>query len=547
MLKMVFVTARDRARLAEISAVLIRYGLQDVVRLLGLSPLLTAGKGTPQTDDSPLSLPERLRAALEALGPTFVKFGQILATRSDLLDAGWTSELDKLHSQASTLPWQTLAGQVHADLGGDPQQIFAQFDTQPLAAASMAQIYRARLHSGEAVIVKVLRPGLAKTIQADVRLLRYLAETVEQQSPALARYRPVQMVQTLATALNNELDLTHEGNNCEQVAQRFSDRPEVKIPKIYWQWSGKRLLVQEFLPGIAPENPQQLAEAGFNGPLLAQRGAQAFMRMVLEHRLYHADPHPGNVMALDGDRVGFIDFGMVGQLSATRRNQLLRVLQAIAERQSEGIVNTLLAWSDSNNPDVQDLELAAQNYLDKQGFGTLTLGKALTDLLAMSREHQLALPPDLALLFKALITADGVLHRLDPDFDIISTLKPILQQLTLQRYAPEALRQRMFALGADALDASDELPQNLRLLLRRLTRGQLNADINVSNLSQLSKALERAAVTLAIAIVTAAFALGLAPYLMHVSPRLWGVPLFPLLGSLACIGGIVLLVLRLRR
>ncbi|MHC5174780.1 ABC1 kinase family protein [Serratia rhizosphaerae] len=547
MLKMVFVTARDRARLAEISAVLIRYGLQDVVRLLGLSPLLTAGKGTPQTDDSPLSLPERLRAALEALGPTFVKFGQILATRSDLLDAGWTSELDKLHSQASTLPWQTLAGQVHADLGGDPQQIFAQFDTQPLAAASMAQIYRARLHSGEAVIVKVLRPGLAKTIQADVRLLRYLAETVEQQSPALARYRPVQMVQTLATALNNELDLTHEGNNCEQVALRFSDRPEVKIPKIYWQWSGKRLLVQEFLPGIAPENPQQLAEAGFNGPLLAQRGAQAFMRMVLEHRLYHADPHPGNVMALDGDRVGFIDFGMVGQLSATRRNQLLRVLQAIAERQSEGIVNTLLAWSDSNNPDVQDLELAAQNYLDKQGFGTLTLGKALTDLLAMSREHQLALPPDLALLFKALITADGVLHRLDPDFDIISTLKPMLQQLTLQRYAPEALRQRMFALGADALDASDELPQNLRLLLRRLTRGQLNADINVSNLSQLSKALERAAVTLAIAIVTAAFALGLAPYLMHVSPRLWGVPLFPLLGGLACIGGIVLLVLRLRR
>ena len=547
MLKMVFVTARDRARLAEISAVLIRYGLQDVVRLLGLSPLLTAGKGPPQTDDSPLSLPERLRAALEALGPTFVKFGQILATRSDLLDAGWTSELDKLHSQASTLPWQTLAGQVHADLGGDPQQIFAQFDTQPLAAASMAQIYRARLHSGEAVIVKVLRPGLAKTIQADVRLLRYLAETVEQQSPALARYRPVQMVQTLATALNNELDLTHEGNNCEQVAQRFSDRPEVKIPKIYWQWSGKRLLVQEFLPGIAPENPQQLAEAGFNGPLLAQRGAQAFMRMVLEHRLYHADPHPGNVMALDGDRVGFIDFGMVGQLSATRRNQLLRVLQAIAERQSEGIVNTLLAWSDSNNPDVQDLELAAQNYLDKQGFGTLTLGKALTDLLAMSREHQLALPPDLALLFKALITADGVLHRLDPDFDIISTLKPMLQQLTLQRYAPEALRQRMFALGADALDASDELPQNLRLLLRRLTRGQLNADINVSNLSQLSKALERAAVTLAIAIVTAAFALGLAPYLMHVSPRLWGVPLFPLLGGLACIGGIVLLVLRLRR
>lgn len=146
----------------------------------------------------------------------------------------------------------------------------------------MAQIYRARLHSGEAVIVKVLRPGLEKTIQADVRLLRYLAETVEQQSPALARYRPVQMVQALATALNHELDLTHEGHNCEQVARRFSEQPEVKIPQIYWQWSSKRLLVQEFLPGIAPENPQQLAEAGLDGPLLAQRGAQAFMRMMVQ-------------------------------------------------------------------------------------------------------------------------------------------------------------------------------------------------------------------------------------------------------------------------
>lgn len=178
-----------------------------------------------------------------------------------------------------------------------------------------------------------------------------------------------------------------------------------------------------------------------------------------------------------------------------------------------------------------DLELAAQNFLDKQAAATLTLGKALTDLLVMAREHQLALPPDLVLLFKALITADGVLHRLDPAFDIVATLKPMLQQTVLQRYAPDAVRQRLLALGGEALDAGEELPQTLRLLVRRLKRGRLNADINVSNLGQLSKALERAAVTLAIAIVTAAFALGLAPYLMHSSLRLWGIPLFPLLGA----------------
>lgn len=546
MLKMVLVTARDRARLKEISTVLIRYGLQDVIRLLGLSNLLSGAEGGSERQDGQ-TLPQRLRAALEALGPTFVKFGQILATRSDLLDASWTDELDRLHSQASTLSWEQLAPQIRADLKGDPHSLFAEFDETPLAAASMAQIYRARLHSGEAVVIKVLRPGLAKTIQADLRLLTYLAETVEQQSPALARYRPRQMVRALATALTHELDLTHEGNNCERVAQQFAQQPNVVIPKIYWQWSSQRLLVQEFLPGIAPENPQQLAAAGLDGPLLAQRGAQAFMKMVLEHRLYHADPHPGNVMALADNRVGFIDFGMVGQLSERRRNQLLLLLQAIAERESAGIVNTLIAWSDSDPLDLLDLELAAQNFLDKQASATLTLGKALTDLLVMVREHQLALPPDLVLLFKALITADGVLHRLDPHFDIIATLKPMLQQVMLQRYTPEAVRRRMLALGGEALDASEELPQTLRLLMRRLKGGKISADINVKNIDQLSKALERAAITLAIAIVTAAFALGLAPYLMHSPLRLWGIPLFPALGALACLGGVLLLVLRLRR
>lgn len=546
MLKMVLVTARDRARLKEISAVLIRYGLQDVIRLLGLGTLLSGGEGGSESQDSQ-TLPQRLRAALEALGPTFIKFGQILATRSDLLDSSWTAELDRLHSQASTLSWSELAPQITADLGASPHSLFAEFDETPLAAASMAQIYRARLHSGEAVVIKVLRPGLAKTIHADLRLLAYLAETVEQQSPALARYRPRQMVRALATALNHELDLTHEGNNCERVAQQFAQQPDVVMPKIYWQWSSKRLLVQEFLPGIAPENPQQLATAGFDGPLLAQRGAQAFMKMVLEHRLYHADPHPGNVMALADNRVGFIDFGMVGQLSERRRNQLLLLLQSIAERESGGIVNTLIAWSDSDPLDLLDLELAAQNFLDKQASATLTLSKALTDLLVMAREHQLALPPDLVLLFKALITADGVLHRLDPNFDIIATLKPMLQQVMLQRYTPEAVRRRMLALGGEALDAGEELPQTLRLLMRRLKRGQISADINLKNLDQLSKALERAAVTLAIAIVTAAFTLGLAPYLMQSSLRLWGIPLFPALGALACLGGVLLLVLRLRR
>ncbi len=546
MLKMMLVTARDRARLSEITAVLVRYGLQDIVRLLGLAQLVNRLSGRREEYEKQ-SMPERLRQALEELGPTFVKLGQILATRTDLLDPMWTDELEKLHSNATTLPWEALAGRIHAELGDTPEHLFAEFYPEPIAAASMAQVYRARLHSGDDVIIKVLRPGLEKTIRADLRLLTFLAESLEEQSETLARYHPRRVVLALATALNHELDLTQEAHNCELVAQNFADQPQVKIPKIYWQWTTPRLLVQEFLPGVTPESPQQLAAEGFDGPTLAREGAKAFMQMVLEHRLYHADPHPGNVMALVGNRVAFIDFGMVGRLSERRRNQLLLMLEALSRRQSDGIVNALIEWSGDEAIDVTRFELAAQNFLDKQGSAPMQLGKALVDLLAMVREFQLSLPSDLTLLFKALITADGVLHRLDPQFDIVATLRPMLTRVLLRRYRPFASRRRMLALGVQALDAGEELPQTLRLLLRRLKQGKLRATLEINNMSHLSRALERSAVTLAIAVVTAAIALGITPWLMASSWRIWGIAVFPLLGLLSCGAGVFLLALRLRR
>jgi ubiquinone biosynthesis protein len=546
MLKMMMVTARDRARLTEITTVLLRYGLQDLVRLLGLTRLVNRFPGRDETLEKQ-TMPARLRQALEALGPTFVKLGQILATRTDLLDPSWTDELEKLHSNADILPWGRLEKQILNELGDRPENVFAQFDPQPIAAASMAQVYRARLHSGEQVVVKVLRPGLEKTLRADLRLLTFLAEAIEEQSETLARYHPRRMVLALATALNHELDLTQEASNCEQIARNFAGQPQIKIPKIYWQWTSPRLMVQEFLPGMSPENPAQLASEGLDGKILAREGAKAFMQMVLEHRLYHADPHPGNVMALEDNRVAFIDFGMVGRLSERRRNQLLLMLDALSRRRSDGIVNALIEWGGDETIDVTRFELAAQNFLDKQGAKPMILGKALADLLSVVREFQLSLPTDLTLLFKALITADGVLHRLDPAFDIVATLRPLLRNVLLHRYRPLASRRRALALGAQLLDAGEDLPQTLRLLLCRLKQGKLRADLEINNITLLSRALERAAVTLAIAIVTAAFALGITPWLMASSLRILGVPVFPLLGLMACVAGIFLLALRLRR
>ncbi|VEB98333.1 Probable ubiquinone biosynthesis protein UbiB [Cedecea lapagei] len=545
MLKMIMVTARDRARLQEITGVLFRYGLQDIVQLLGLSSLHNRLRSSNIHDAMPM--PQRLCAALEELGPTFVKLGQILSTRSDLLEPAWTQALSQLNSGANPLPWSQLESQVIETLGAAPAEVFASFNETPLASGSIAQIHRARLKNGEDVIVKIQRPGIETTVKADLRLLRYLAESLEQQSETLARFQPVMLVRYLENALHQELDFCHEAANGEKVYQFFADSDEIVIPEIYWEWCSPTLMVQAFLPGVSPEDGSQLAAAGFDGPLLARIGAKAFIDMLFELRIYHADPHPGNVMALEGNRVGFIDFGMVGTLSAERRDELLSLIYAISERDASGIVDALIVWSDQNSLNLTELELAASYFLQKQGNLRLQLGKALTDMLSTAREFRLALPPDLVLLFKALITADGVLLRMDPQFDIISILRPVIKKEMFKRYARTGSRKRLLRLGNRLLDGGDALPQTLRLVMQRLRHGKLHADINVENISQLGKSLECAASTLALAIVIAALLIVVTPWLFGLNIALFGIPLFPALALLCGIAGSAWLVFRLLR
>lgn len=545
MLKMIMVTARDRARLQEITGVFLRYGLQDIVRLLGLSSLHNKIRGGSQHDALPM--PQRLCAALEELGPTFVKLGQILSTRSDLLEPAWTEALSQLNSGASPLPWSQLEPWVVTALGAAPAEVFAVFDETPLASGSIAQIHRAKLKNGDEVIVKIQRPAIEATIKADLRLLRYLAESLAQQSAALARFQPVMLVRYLENALNQELDFCHEAANGEKIYQFFAGADDVVIPKIYWDWCHPTLMVQAFLPGVSPVDGAQLAAAGFDGPLLARKGATAFINMLFELRTYHADPHPGNVMALAGNRVGFIDFGMVGSLSQERRDELLSLIYAISERDASGIVDALITWSGQDALDLTELELAASYFLQKQGNLPLQLGKALTDMLSTAREFRLALPPDLVLLFKALITADGVLLRMDPQFDIIHILRPVIKKEMLKRYTRLGSRRRLLKLGNRLLEGGDVLPQTLRLVMQRLRHGKLHADINVENINQLGKSLERAASTLALAIVLAALTSVVTPWLFGLNWTLFGVPFFPVLGLLCAVAGSTWLVIRLLR
>ena len=537
MLEPTWTALKNHRRLHQIVATLVRFGAQDVLLRLGLGRLLVDVNAEPG-ESLPASTPQRVRMALEALGPTFIKCGQILASRSDILPPEWVDELQALHSQASTLPWAGLEDQVLEDLGCGLDQVFAEFDTQPLAAASMAQVYRARLLSGEAVVVKVQRPGLRHKMTADLQLLESLAQLVEQNA-ALAVYQPRQMVRQLARAMLEELDFTQEGQNGDSIAQNFAGTPHIVIPRNYWAFSSQRLLVQEFLPSFTPLERDALIEQGLDPGLLARRGAQAFIKMLLEDGLFHGDPHPGNLRAMSDNRVGFIDFGMVGRLDERRRLEVMNFMRALTEGSTETLVAVLIDWSGERVQDLSQIEQAAREYMARHSGGPLKMSALITGFLGLIREYRLLLPPDLLVLFKALVTADGVLTRLDPELDLVATARPAIEKMLRQQFSWKVAK----GLGIEGLELGrgvlNDLPKLTRLMVHRLKHGVLDLKVDMPGLERLERSLRLASTRLSLALLISALLIAFGPQIAAAGPVWQGLSAMGWLAGIATLGGLL--------
>uniref|UniRef100_UPI000781FFCB ABC1 kinase family protein n=1 Tax=Cupriavidus pauculus TaxID=82633 RepID=UPI000781FFCB len=377
-------------------------------------------------------------------------------------------------------------------------------------------------------------------VEADLRLLARLAEIVESEAPELRRYRPREVVRQFTLSLRRELDFSAEGRSAERIAANFAGSPEIVVPRIHWPWTGERLNVQDYVEGIPGRDLAAVDAAGLDRKLLARRGAQAVLKMMLADGFFHADPHPGNVFYLPDNRIAFIDFGMVGRLSEERRYQLAVLLHGLVSHDAEKVAEVLLDWSGSVQTDGETLATEIDAFVDQYHgvpLKRLDLGAMLSDLIAILREHGLALPPDLALLIKAFITLEGMGRQLDPDFDMAGEAAPFLEQVLLAHAAPGALIQRGWRTLSSALALIAGLPQDLRQLLRSALRGQLQVQVEVLPLKQFGDRLDRAASRLAISIVTAALIVGSA--IVMTVERAPGMPSFGLLGFIAAvIGGI---------
>src|SRR3989442_1970513 len=439
----------DLNRLHEIIWVFTIAGFGDIFKQMGLEAAAErTGKimGWKYADEmAHLERPQRVRRVLEILGPTFIKLGQILATRPDLFGPEWITEFEKLQSQAPPLDFKELRPQIDVDLGAPLKEIFEEVHAAPLAAASVAQVHRATLKDGTKVVLKIQRPGIRPKIEADMRLLAYLASLAERHVPQLAAYHPQKVVQQFVKSLQNELDFMTEGHNAEHVAANFEDNDQIVIPKIYWEWTRQRINVQGFVDGIPGVNVQAIDAAGMNRKRIAQTGASAVLKLILIDGLFHGDPHPGNFFILPGERIAFIDFGMIGRVSEVRRRQLMLLLQALLDNDAEGLSTILLEWSDRGGDDPGELSGAVEEFLSKyagKSMGLMDLSAMVGDLLSLVRDNKLTMPPDQAMLLKVFVSLDGAFKKLDPGFDIMVAIQPTLHEVVIDKLSPQALAKR---------------------------------------------------------------------------------------------------------
>jgi ubiquinone biosynthesis protein len=538
---------RDLPRLHEITSVLIRHGLGDVVRRLGIANVLErAGQmlnwGAARESER-LDTAQRVRLALEELGPTFVKLGQVMATRVDLFPPNWIAEFEKLHSEVGPVPFESLLPEVERTLGCPHTDVFRELETTALASASIAQVHRAWLKDGTPVVLKIRRPGIRVKIEADLRLLFNIADLIDSEMPEARRYQPKQIAAQFARSLERELDLAREARNIERFGKNFEGNPFIVIPRVYRQWTSEVMNVQEFIDGVPATDQAAVAAAGLDRRLLAARGTEAVLKMILVDGFFQADPHPGNVFYLPGNRLVMIDFGMVGRLTPMRRNQVVDLFAGVAQMDQEPMVDVLLDWAGDAN--VDEAKLAAdmsELVFEYEGvpLKDVRLAVLLKQFAAIIREHSIVMPSDLTLMFKAMITMEGLGRQYDPEFRVVDHLQPMLRRVLSDRHRPDEMVKRGRNTLTDFLNIVGDIPRDIARLVRDARRGKIRIDLDLKRLDQFGRDLHRTIDRATMGIMTASLVIGSA-IVMNVpdGPTLMGIPVLTAVGFMGYVAAFV--------
>jgi len=508
-------------RFRHIAEILARNGLGMLLDQTEFGRFLPRGfrkrLARPDEQVRRLSIPERVRHTLEDLGPTYIKLGQLMSGRGDLLPPGFTEELTKLLDAAPAYPYEEVVKQIERELGHPPEDIFASFERTPIAAASIGQVHRAVLSDGDRVVVKVQRPNIHQIVKSDLDLLTRQAQFLERRTEAARNYNLIEIVEELGYSLRNELDYTSEAQNIDRFYQAYADDPNIRIPRVYWEYTTRHVIVMEELDGIKLTEMDRLKREGYDLAAIAEIGTNFYMKQIFEDGFFHADPHPANIMVVD-DQLVVLDFGMVAFLSKRLRDDLGDLLVAVINQDIGRVVTVMVRMGViTRSTNLRELERDIHRLLVRYlglPLYQMEVANILKEIFSISFMHHIRLPSDFALLIRTVIILNSVGSQLDPDYRLVASLEPFVRQIVHDRI-------NVTRIGMNAMRSFEAMntllqrfPNRLDDLWDQLDSGDLTVGVSVRDLRMIIQRVDRIANRVAFALIVASLIVGSALILM---------------------------------
>lgn len=535
-----FQRTRYFSRYRKIIGVLVKYGFEDVVAHSAFASMKWK-KWIPERDGVKVieyTRYERIRMACEELGPTFIKFAQILSNRPDALPEPLIHELEKLQDHVPSFPVEQVKEKIEREIGGTVEDLFLRFDDVPIASASMAQVHRAKLRTGEEVVLKVQRPNIRKNIIADIEIMKDLANILEKNFPEVAVMEPMSLVKTFEKAIRDEMNFWTEARNLRRFKRNFKDREGIKIPEVYNDFSSEKVLCMEFAPGVKISDTKKLREMGVDTKHLAKRGMDLYYEQVFDYGFFHADPHPGNIfVTTDEHLIVFLDFGMMGTLRPRDQDFLSDLMYYLYRRDVKNLARSIKQLSSESLVERwEDFEYEVAEFVDEADVTSIeevNMSEVIDGLFEVMYKYKIRLPRNLHLLLRALVIVEGVGLRLDPGYNVMDNIQPYAEKLIAARYSPGRLWGQFVDGSLDAVRMVKDLPGDMRIIIEKLKKGRLHIQFEHMGLEPIINTLNRVSNRIAFAIIVAAGMLGSALIVLSdIPPHFRGVPVFGILGFL---------------
>ncbi len=541
-------------RYKAIANVLIKHGLGFVIEKIGLTSFgriknrFSKMMGADESLHRKATLAERLKSALEELGPSFIKFGQLLSLRPDMIPENFIVELSKLQDEVEPFPFEEAVKILENEYQKPTTAVFSRLDPVPIGSASISQVHRASLLNGEEVIVKIRRPGIDKTIDYDIEILFNIARMLSSRIPEINLYEPVRMVEEFAKHIYKELDFTNEAQSCERFATNFRDEEAIHIPNVHWEYSTPCVLVLEYIGGIKADHVSELTAAGFDLKKIAYEGARAFFKMILIDGLFHGDPHPGNVFIMPDGKIAFIDFGITGKLSEDSQARIINMFIGFMTKDPNKIVkNMLIMGVLPDNIDMSVLKYEIEEFID-ENYGTplkrLEIGKIMMQTIKIAVKHKIRVPAEYSLLSKATIEIESIGRMLDPDFEANKIAEPFLIEMTKKILWPKNIIRSAMELMEDLKEFASETPRTFNSIIKKIDKGKLAIEFQHIGLENLINKLDTITNRISVALIISAIVVASAFLTMSAKgPTIYGIPTLGFIGFMtAGVFGVALII-----